>query len=194
MGAVFFDLSMSLDGFITGPNIGSDNPLGDGGEQLHHWMFADKTAEQATTFEEQVFASAGAMVMGRHMLDLGLTPWGDNPTFHMPVYVVTHRPHEPIVKAGGTTYYFVTEGLPRALEHARVAAGDKDIVIGGGADIIQQCLAAGVVDEIRLTLVPVLLGGGTRLFDHLKPQDATTLSSHLGPNGVVHLRLRVVRA
>jgi dihydrofolate reductase len=130
------------------------------------------------------------------MLDLGIVPWGGNPTFHMPVYVVTNRSHEPIVKAGGTTYYFVTEGLHRALEQARAAASDKDIVIAGGANIVQQCLAAGVVDEIRLHLVPVLLGAGIRLFDHLDHLDhldAKTVSSQLDPSGVVHLRFRIRR-
>ena len=106
MGVIYFELSMSLDGFVTGPNVRVDNPLGDGGEH-----------------------------MGRRMLDLGIGPSGDNPTFHAPVFVVTNRPHDPIVKDGGTTYYFVTDGLDAAFEQARKAAGNKDIAIVGGADI-----------------------------------------------------------
>lgn len=129
-------------------------------------MFVGRSEAESRAFEEQVFAPVGAMVMDRRMADLGIGPWGDNPTFHMPVFIVSHDPHDPIVKDGGTTYRFVTDGLDSALDQARAAAGDKDIAIGGGANIVQQCLAADVIEEIRLHLVPVLLSGGVRLFDH----------------------------
>ena len=160
MGIVYLDLSLSLDGFVAGDNVGVDNPLGDGGDRLHEWMFAGKSAEESRAWEEEVFAPVGALVMGRRVADLGIGPWGDDPTSHAPVYVITHRPHDPIVKVGGTTYNFVTEGLAAALEQAREVAGGKDIAIGGGADIARQCLAAGIVDEVRLHMVPVLLGAG----------------------------------
>jgi len=194
MGMVYFELSMSLDGFVAGPNVTVDNPLGDGGERLHDWMFAGRSEAEARAFEEAVFAPVGAMVMGRRMADLGIGPWGDNPTFHMPVFVVTHDTHDPIVKDGGTTYSFVTDGLDRALDQARAAAGDKDIAIGGGANIVRQCLAVGVIDEIRLHLVPMLLGGGVRLFDDgtLTPAELATTSVEQA-DGAVHLRYRLRR-
>jgi dihydrofolate reductase len=191
MAIVYFDVSMSLDGFIAGPNVGVENPLGDRGELLHEWMFAGKTDEESAEFEEQLFRPCGAMVIGRRMLDVGIDPWGDDPTFHMPVYVLTHRPHEPVVKRGGTTYYFLTGGLLSVLEQARAAADGKDVVIGGGANIVQQCLAAGVVEEIRLHLVPVLLGAGTRLFRDVGRLKVATRSSDTGPGGVMHLTFKV---
>lgn len=191
MGIVYFDMSMSLDGRIAGPHVSVERPLGDGGERLHDWMFEGKSADEARAFEEEIFRPTGATVMGRRMFDLGVDPWGDNPTFHMPVYVVTHAAREPLVKEGGTTYFFVTDGLESALNQARTAAGDKDVSIAGGADIVQQSLNAGVVDEIRLHLVPVLLGDGTPLFDHLEFRQKwlTTLRVVEG-DGVVHIRFR----
>jgi dihydrofolate reductase len=192
MGVVYFELSMSLDGFVTGPNVSVDNPLGDGGEHLHDWMFEGKTAEESVEFEEKVFAPSGAIVMGRRMLDLGIGPWGDNPTFHAPVFVVTNRPHDPIVKEGGTTYHFVTDGLEAAFEQARKATGTKDIAIVGGADIVRQCLDRGLVEEARLNLIPMVLGSGTRLFEGV---DASNLHFAIArvieADGVVHLRFRV---
>jgi dihydrofolate reductase len=193
MGVLYFELSVSLDGFVTGPNVGMDKPLGDGGEHLHDWMFAGRGEAESRAYEESVFAPVGAMVIGRRMADLGIGPWGDNPTFHMPVFVVTHRAHEPIVKDGGTTYTFVTEGLGSALEHAREAAGGKDIAIGGGADIVHQCLQAGVIEEIRLHHVPVLLGGGGRLFDGLDGGPPLDITSVEHADGVVHVRYAVHR-
>ena len=192
MGVVYFELSMSLDGFVTGPNVSVDNPLGEGGEHLHDWMFDGKTAEELAEFEEKAFAPSGAIVMGRRMLDLGIEPWGEEPAFHSPVFVVTNRPHDPIAKKGGTTYYFVTDGLEAALEQARKAAGSKDIAIVGGADIIRQCLDRGFVKEARVNLAPIFLGSGTRLFDGV---DASKLHFALTrvveADGVVHLTFRV---
>lgn len=124
MRLIYADLSMSLDGFIAGPGVGIDNPMGEGGERLHDSMFAGRSETEARAFEEERFASTGAVLMGRTMLDLGLGPWGDEPSFHAPVFVVTHRPAEPIVKAGGTSYKFVTEGPDAALHRARQAARD----------------------------------------------------------------------
>jgi dihydrofolate reductase len=192
MSTVYFDLSISLDGYVAGPNVTLSNPLGDDGERLHDWMFVGRSAEQARTFEEDVFAPCGAMLMGRTMLDVGIEPWGEEPTFHMPVFILTHRPHEPVVKLGGTTYYFVTTGLADALEQARAAAGGKDIVIAGGANLVRQCLAAGMVQEFRLHLVPVVLGGGVRLFDGVAPFTAEPAASCvLDSHGVTHLHYRM---
>jgi dihydrofolate reductase len=195
MGMVYFELSVSLDGFVAGPNVTAGNPLGDGGERLHDWMFAGRSEAESRAFEEAVFAPVGAMVMGRRMADFGIGPWGEDPTFHMPVFVVTHTAHDPIVRDGGTTYRFVTDGLDSALDQARAVAGDKDVVIGGGATIVRQCLAAGVIDEIRLHLVPVLLGDGVRLFDDAikAPTEELALTSVDQADGVAHLRYRVRR-
>ena len=192
MGVVYFELSMSLDGFVTGPNVAADNPLGDGGEHLHDWMFEGRTEAESAEFEERNFSRSGAIIMGRRMLDLGIGPWGDNPTFHAPVFVVTNRPHDPIAKEGGTTYYFVTDGLDAALERARRAAVDQDIAIVGGADIVRQCLDRGLVEEARLNLVPIVLGGGTRLFDGVDTGKLRfAVARVIEGDGVVHLRLRV---
>jgi dihydrofolate reductase len=189
---VYFDVSMSVDGFIAGPNVSPDNPMGDGGEELHEWMFAGKTEQEARAWQESTFASVGAVVMGRRMLDLGIDPWGDEPAFHAPVFVVTHDAHEPIVKAGGTTYTFVTGGLHDALGLAQAAAGSRDIAIAGGADVVRQCLAAGVVDEIRLHVVPILLADGIPLFGRgeFEPTSLETVSVETD-SGVFHLRYRM---
>jgi len=192
---VHFDVSVSVDGYLAGPDVGMDNPMGTGGERLHDWMFAGKSDEESRAWQESVFASVGAVVMGRRMLDLGIGPWGDNPTFHAPVFVVTHEAHEPIVKHGGTTYTFVTGGLDEALRLARSAARDLDIAIAGGADLARQCLAAGAVEEIRLHVAPFLLGGGTKLFEDgvVSPTDLT-LKSVESTNGTVFLRHLVARS
>ena len=192
MRLIWADLSMSLDGFIAGPNVSVANGMGDGGERLHDWMFAGKSDAEARAFEEERFASTGAVLMGRTMLDVGIGPWGDDPTFHAPVFVVTHRPAEPIVKAGGTSYTFVTDGPDAALRLARQAAGDQDIYIAGGAAAVRQYLHAGVVDELRLHLVPILLGDGVRLFtDAADRSVALSATGNVDKHGVTHLRCRV---
>ncbi len=191
MGTIYLDMSMSLDGFIAGRNVGIDNPLGDGGEQLHQWMFAGKSSAQSRHYELDRFATTGALVMGRTMLDVGIGPWGDDPVYRAPVFVVTHRAERPVVKQGGTTYTFVTDGPDAALDHARAAAGEQDICLAGGANVIQHYLSAQVVDELRLHIVPVLLGGGTPLFgpdEH--PPALELLPGTAEDAGVVHLRYR----
>lgn len=167
MGTVIADMSMSLDGFSTGPNDGPGNPLGDGGDQLHEWMAGlgdwgerpDLTGPHADVFRASR-GHVGASVMGRRVLDNGVAPWGKNPPFHVPVFVVTHRGREPLVKQGGTTYTFVTDGIASALAQAQAVAGDKDVLLGGGAQVVRQFLRAGLLDELQLHLVPVLLGDG----------------------------------
>ena len=162
MGKVIADQSMSLDGFSTGPNVGPGNGMGDGGELLHEWMEGRYAEGPAKLFEH-----SGAVVVGRRMFDLGEEPWGENPPFHMPVFVVTHRAEDPLVKEGGTTYTFVTGGVAAALARAKEAAGGKDVAVLGGADVIRQFAEAGLLDELRLHIAHVLLGDGTRLFDRI---------------------------
>src|SRR5688500_16899949 len=186
MGKVHVDISMSLDGFVAGPNQTLEEPLGKGGEQLHEWVIALKswrerhglsggeTGPDSEVVEESV-RDTGATVMGRRMFSGGEGVWeddpnadgwwGDDPPFRHPVFILTHHPREAVTKQGGTTFTFVTEGIESALEQARAAAGDKDVAIAGGANAIQQFLSAGLIDELQIHIAPILLGGGTRLFD-----------------------------
>jgi dihydrofolate reductase len=188
MTKVLVDLSVSLDGYAAGPDVSPEEPMGRGGEALHEWMFAGRSAAEVQDFQAEAFAGIGAVISGRRTADLGIGFWGEEPVFHAPVFIVTTRPAETIVKKGGTSYVFVTEGAEGALARARDVAGNQDIRINGGADIARQYLSAGAVQELRLHLVPLVLGGGTRLFDgalppdiHLEPRAATStpLATHL---------------
>lgn len=193
MGKVVLELSMSLDGFIAGPKDDSnpDRELG-ALDILHDWMFPPKGNFQE--IEGERFKNVGAVVMGRRMFNLGEEPWGDNPPFHMPVFVLTHEPRSKLIKEGGTTYTFVTDGIASALEKARAAAGEKDLVVIGGANAIQQFLKAGLLDEMHLHLVPVLLGEGIRLFENIGAEhiELEKVSVIEAPS-VTELRFRVVR-
>jgi dihydrofolate reductase len=183
--AVFINISMSLDGYVAGPDQTLEEPLGEGGEQLHEWIFplaawrephgqSDGETGPADDLVRASIDRTGAVIMGRRMFSGGSGPWesdpnadawwGDNPPFHVPVFVLTHHEREPVEKEGGTTFTFVTDGFERALQQARTAAGDKDVAIAGGAEVAQQALRAGVVDDVTLHLAPVLLGGGVSLF------------------------------
>src|SRR5918999_5696560 len=133
-------------------------------------MFAGKSAAEVERWQTDRFSTIGAVIIGRRMADLGIGPWGEEPVFHAPCFVVTHRPAETIVKRGGTSYIFVTEGIENALPRAREAAGSDDVQVNGGANIARQFFEVGKVDELEIHLGPVLLGGGRRLFDHLGPE------------------------
>jgi len=181
-----FKISMSLDGFVAGPSQSVDNPLGIGGTRLHEWAFAlaifrdeheleGGEVNESTAVVEESLANIGATVMGRNMFGGHPGPWdakkpwngwwGVNPPFHHPVFVLTHHKREPLELEGGTTFTFVTKGIESALEQARRAAGGKDVSLAGGARAGQQYLAADLVDEMEISLVPTLLGSGERLFD-----------------------------
>ncbi|HZG48983.1 MAG TPA: dihydrofolate reductase family protein [Thermoleophilaceae bacterium] len=217
------DISISLDGFVAGPNQTLDAPLGEGGERLHEWAIATPSFREAhghsdvevdvggeVDVDNQVMEEArrnvGATVMGRRMFSGGEGPWeqdpnadawwGEDPPFHHPVFVLTHHAREPVTKQGGTTFTFVTEGIEAALEQARAAAGDMDVAIGGGGSVAQQYLRAGLLEELRLHVVPVLLGRGVRLFEgHLVagPGELERTRVLESPTGVTHLSYRVVR-
>lgn len=192
MGKVIAEQSMSLDGFTTGPNVTFDVPMGVRGEGLHDWMFSNDAGAE---IRNAPFKTSGAIVIGRRMFDLGVERWGDNPPFHMPVFVITHRAGDRLVKAGGTTYFLVTDGVDDALAQARAAAGDKDVTVLGGANIIQRFMKAGLLDELNLHLVPILLGDGTRLFHEITPEQITLHRTRAFDSvGVTHLTLRVVKA
>lgn len=165
MGRVTLQISISLDGFSAGTNIGTQHPLGENGELLHNWMF-DAATELDKQLSTKYFTSSGAFILGKRMVDLGLVYWGDGGTFGMPCFVPTHHP-QPVLVKGLTTFNFVTDGIESALAQAKAAAGDKDVVIGGGANIAQQYLKANLIDDLYIHHIPILLGAGTRLFDNL---------------------------
>jgi dihydrofolate reductase len=173
-----------LDGFVAGPNISDDNPMGEGGEQLHEWMFTDPDPIDAQVVEETK-ASFGAVVVGKRTFDLGLPHWEDTP-FPVPTFVLTHRERPPL-PAKSATFTFVTD-VATAVNEAIAAAGDKDVVVMGAATG-QAVMRAGLLDAVQLTVVPVVLGGGTRLFtDALRLERTRVVTSSV----VTHLWLRVV--
>jgi dihydrofolate reductase len=201
--AVYADMSMSLDGYIAGPNDGPDNGLGDGGDRLHEWLYGlaswrDPHGMEGgeTTPDDEVFketwARAGAMILGRRMFDNAEEAWGEEPPFHMPVFVMTHRKRETEVKKGGTTYTFVTDGVESALSQARENAGGKDVAVAG-ANTIQQFINAGLLNEIQVDLVPIVLGGGTPLFANLDPGVRLEKTRAVDTPAVTHLWFRVVK-
>jgi dihydrofolate reductase len=180
MSAVFADFAISLDGYIAGPNAKPGNPLGDGGPNLHQWVYPLASWREAQGLPggernadddlvRHTIERAGAHVMGRNMFDEGEAGWPENAPFHRPVFVVTTRGRDPWVRPGGTTFHFVTEGVERALEQAKAAAGGKDVRVSGGANVFQQLFRAGLIDEVTVHLTPMFLGGGVRLFDRLGP-------------------------
>jgi dihydrofolate reductase len=205
-----FQISMSLDGFTAGPDQSEENPLGVGGEQLHEWMLPLKAFREthgreggevnaSTPIVEGHFENVGATVMGRNMFGGGPGPWseawrgwwGDDPPYHHPVFVLTHHAREPLEMEGGTTFHFITDGIESALEQARAAAGGKDVLLGGGANIAQQYLAAGLLDEMMISIAPIFLGDGERLFDDLgaNPPKLEQVEVIEAP-GVTHIRYR----
>jgi dihydrofolate reductase len=195
MGQVFLDITMSLDGFVTGPNVGVANPLGEGGKRLHDWLFlgaADPDGVDRRVAEE-LFAGTGAFVMGRRMFDVGIGEWGDDGAFGVPVFVLTHRAGEAVAK-GPTTFHFATGGIGTAIAAAKGAAGDQNVGLVGGAEADRQALAAGLVDELRVHVATFLLGAGTRLFEgggwgHVELERTRVVESPFA----THLRYRVVR-
>jgi len=204
---------MSLDGFTAGPNQSREDPLGEGGMQLHEWVFElaawrrrhgqqGGEVNASTNVVEESLENIGATVMGRNMFGgegpWGADPWdgwwGEDPPFHTPVFIVTHHARQTVAKRGGTTFTFVTDGIESALEQARTAGAGKDIALAGGAHVAQQYLKAGLIDEIQIHLVPVLLGGGARLFDGLEPEQVgLECMRTIEAPGVSHLRYRVTQ-
>jgi dihydrofolate reductase len=213
MSKVRVHIAISADGYVAGPNQSQENPLGEGGEALHDWFIELKAWREPhgrdggevnanTPIAEESLANVGAEIMGRGKFGppgggpWGEDPWrgwwGEDPPFHKPVFVVTHHEREPLTLSD-TTFTFVTDGIEDALEQAREAADGKDVYIGGGADIINQYLAAGLVDELEVHIAPLILGDGERLFDGVGPDlKLEQLRAVEGP-GVTHLKYRVVK-
>ncbi len=210
MTKVRCQISVSADGFVAGPNQSEEHGLGEGGDALHEWVvklaawreshgYEGGEVNASTPVMEEGLTGTGAVVMGRNMFGPERGPWGedpwkgwwgDEPPFHLPVFVLTHHEREPLEMEGGTTFHFVTEGVERAVELAREAAGDKDVSIAGGGETIQQCLRAGLLEELLLSQVPVLLGDGARLLDGLggvKLEQTRVIDAP----GVAHIYYRV---
>ncbi len=211
MSKLRFQISVSLDGFVAGPNPSEEEPLGEGGEALHEWALklaawrkphgreGGETNASSAIMEEGL-ANVGATIMGRNMFGGGPGPWGDDPwegwwgddpPFHHPVFVLTHHEREPLQKEGGNSFTFVTEGIESALEQAKEAAQGRDVSLAGGAEVAQQYLAAGLVDEMLLNVAPLLLGDGRRLFENLGDADLGLQQVQVieAPD-VAHLRYR----
>ena len=204
-----FRIAISLDGYAAGPNQSVDNPLGEGGERLHEWIFplsawrgphglpGGKT-DESTPVVEELLSNIGATIMGRNMFGGHPGPWradkpwngwwGDSPPFHHPVFVLTHHPRPPLKLEGGTSFTFVTEGIERAYELAREAAGGRDVALAGGANVAQQYLNAGLVDEMQLHVSPILLGGGERLFEGVNDLHGLALVRTVAAPNVTHLK------
>ena len=214
MGKVWFQLSVSVDGYSAGPEQSVENPIGVGAMRLFEWQFAleawhrltgtpgEGVENASTPVFEEALTDYGAVVMGRNMFGGGTGPWpedppwngwwGDDPPYHTPVYVLTHHARPPQPMEGGTTFRFVTEGVESAIEQAKAAAGDRNVLIGGGPNTVQQALRAGLVDEFELHVTPVVLGGGERLLDAIGGPQLEQIRVVEAP-GVTHLKYRIVR-
>jgi dihydrofolate reductase len=210
MSKLRLSMSMSLDGFVAGPNQSEKEPLGVGGEQLHQWLLPLKAfrathgeeeggeVNASTPIAEAILGGVGATIMGRNMFGGGPGPWGEkpwsgfwgsDPPYHHPVFVLTRHPRAPLELDGGTTFHFVTDGIQSALEQAKAAAAGRDVSLGGGANVVQQYLSAGLLDEMVISVVPVLLGGGARLFDNLgEPRPRLRQIETVEAPGVTHIR------
>ncbi|AXJ10918.1 dihydrofolate reductase family protein [Arthrobacter sp. PM3] len=196
MSRVTCDLTISLDGFVAGPNQSLEEPLGAGGKNLHRWQFEEPEANAA---ERAGILAAGAYIMGRNMFagpgawaEEWRGWWGEEPPYHAPVFVLTHSPRRPLLMQGGTTFNFVSDGIESALAQAREAAGSKDVAIAGGAQTARQYLSAGLVDELRLHIAPVVLGAGERLLDGVA--NLKLVPTEVGGTRLVtHVRYQVVR-
>jgi dihydrofolate reductase len=208
MNTLTCHISVSLDGFVAGANQSDKNPLGQGGERLHEWAFSTDSWRQRHGLEEgertassdvidEVSTGVGAVIMGRKMF-AGAGPWdeswrgwwGEDPPFHVPVFVLTHNKREPLPMQGGTTFNFVTDGIESALEQARDAAGGNNILVAGGANAVQQYLAAGLLDELYLHIAPVVLGAGERLLENVGDPTLEPVQVVAAP-GVTHIKYRV---
>lgn len=202
MPKVRCNMSVSLDGYVCGPEA-VESRAPDAGFfrvtawvtelaswRVEHGMDGGRTGADDDLHKEMI-ANVGAHVMGRGMADGGLEPWGENPPFHTPVFVVTHRPHEPVPREGGTTFHYVTDGVHAAVEQAKAAAGDRDVAVAGGATMVQEVIAAGLLDELQLHVAPVLLNGGIRLLDGIPPKTMELeLARVVSSPDVLHLTYR----
>jgi dihydrofolate reductase len=215
MSKLRFNITMSLDGYIAGLNQSLENPLGTGADHLHDWavrtkffraIHGDANGGETGTNDDvlrQAFENIGATIMGRNMFGPVRGPWGkeawngwwgDNPPFHHPVFVLTHHAREPLPMKGGATFFFVTDGVESALEQATKAASGEEVMLGGGANVAQQYLAANLIDEMQIHLAPLLIGDGAHLFNNLDAQriKLEPIRTIAGPD-VTHLTYRFIK-
>jgi dihydrofolate reductase len=192
MGKVVLDTTMSLDGFIAGPNISSKLPLGEGGIRLHDWLFKSKADIDAEVLDETVETS-GAVILGRRTYDDAIeVAWGGVTPFKVPAFILSHS--APGAATGGASFTFVTDGIESAIRQAKAVAGEKNVWVMGGASIAQQFLKAGIFDELQLHIAPVLFGGGVKLFEHIGHEHIELESTRvLETPGAIHISYRVVK-
>ena len=199
MSNVTCQISVSLDGYVAGADQSREDPLGKGGERLHEWAFADDVPPQDKAIRESYGEGVGAYIMGRNMFgpDRGAPDlewrgwWGEDPPYHVPVFVLTHHARPALEMDGGTTFSFVTDGIEAALEQARAAAGDDSVEVAGGASTVRQFLAAGLLDELHLHVVPVMLGAGERLLEDVGDPRLEPVEVIASP-AVTHVRYRIL--
>ena len=210
MSSVTCQISISLDGFVAGPNQSVEDPIGEGGMRLHEWVFKTDSWRRQHGLEggertvdsevvDEIVQGVGAYVMGRKMFGGGdgvwdetwTGWWGEDPPFHAPVFVLTHHPREPLSMQGGTTFTFVTDGIESALEQARTAADGREVAISGGASAVRQYLAAGMLDELYLHIVPIVLRAGERLLENVGEPIVEPVKVVASP-AVTHIKYRVV--
>jgi dihydrofolate reductase len=204
MSKVFFDMGISLDGFIAGLNSGPSNPQGNNGLEIHNWLFLQRSFRRLLKLGddgetgaddklvEEIFNRTGAYIMGKRMFEEGEVNWPEDAPFHAPVFVLTHESRSPWQRKGGTTFHFINDGVESALRHAREVAGQKDFRISGGAQTIQQYLNAGLVDEFTIHCAPLFLGQGVRLFDRIeKDKFSVQIIEAVHSPHVTHMRYKV---
>ena len=189
MSTLFAQITMSLDGYTTGPNDGAEHPLGEGGMALHRWILDDAKTKLDEQVGAEMMTDAGAFVIGRRMADIGIPLWGDDGAFGKPCFVVTHRPAPPLVK--GPTTFTYTSGLPAAIAAARTAANGRGVCVVGGADLVRQALTLGLLDELRLDIAPILLGRGNALFQGLQVKGSLTPTRVLESPLATHITYRL---
>jgi dihydrofolate reductase len=210
MSKLRFEIAISVDGFVAGPNQSERDPLGEGGMRLHEWVVkleawrsshghSGGEANASSAIVAEAMDNVGAVIMGRNMFGGGPGPWaeswrgwwGEDPPFHVPTFVLTHHPRASLEMEGGTSFHFVSDGIEAALAQAREAAGGKDVRLGGGAEAARQYLAAGLIDELQLNVVPILLGAGERLFENVGDELELEQTRVVHTPEVTHIRYRV---
>ncbi|HWD64272.1 MAG TPA: dihydrofolate reductase family protein [Solirubrobacteraceae bacterium] len=209
MSELRLNITMSLDGYSGGPDMSEENPMGVGAMALHNWAFPLREFQQmhggsegevnaSSAVVQERWENIGATIMGRRMFGPDSGPWGedpwtgwwgDDPPYHHPVFVLTHHPREPLVMQGGTTFHFVSQGIETALEQAREAADGRDVLLAGGASVVNQYLSAGLIDELDLSISPLILGAGTRLFEGVDRMELEQVRAVEAP-GVTHIKYR----
>src|SRR5688572_7769599 len=193
MGKIIVDVSVSLDGYMAGPNVSAEYPMGERGDRLHQWLFDVRSNDTDSTVVKGLMAGVGAVVLGRRTFDIGFDEWNQDTPFPAPTFVVTHRAKDPLPTASGT-FTFITDGAATAVEQARAAAGEKNVMVMG-AEVTQELIRLRLIDELHIHMIPVLLGDGLRLFDQLGREQIELEIVGATPSAkVTHLIYRLPKA